>query len=112
MLIDAIAKLEKEMEEKKENTYIQCVGKYMVDYLNEHPDHAEKILADDRTLEGSMKHMRSVASKKKVGNVAVLTPVEGFKTVLEYYKIKDEVPQSEGSSKPKRKVDISLDDLF
>lgn len=112
MLSDAILKLETERGNNKDNEYTQYVGKYMVDYLNDHPDRAEKILAEGKTLSGSLKHMESVASKQKVGNFAVLSDDEGFKTVLEYYGIEEKVPQNDGNIKRKRKVDISLDDLL
>ena len=118
MLNEAITKLETEMGEKQENTYIQYVGNYMVDYLKNHPDHAEKILVEDKTLSGSMKHMEGVARKKKGRGAVVLTDAEGFKAVLDYYGIEEkEVPEPapaspKPKSKPKRKVDISLDDLL
>ena len=112
MLNDAIAKLEKEIEGDKGSEYTQYVGKYIVEYLNEHPDRAEKILAEGKTLAGSMKHMEGVARKKKNRGAVVLTDAEGFKAVLEYYGIVEKEPLDTEKSKPKRKVDISLDDLF
>ena len=52
------------------------------------------------------------AMKKKVNNVAVLTPDEGFKSVLDYYGIEEKELPKAGNTKQKRKVDISLDDLL
>jgi hypothetical protein len=112
MLNDAIAKLEKEMEDNKENGCTQYVGKYIVEYMNEHPDRAEKILAEGKTLVGSMKHMEGVARKKKNRGAVVLSDAEGFRVVLEYYGIDDKELPDTGKAKAKRKVDISLDDLF
>ena len=112
MLNEAILKLETEMEGDKSSEYIQYVGKYMVNYLNDNPDNAENMLKEDKTIKGSLKHMEGVAMKKKVNNVAVLTPDEGFKSVLDYYGIEEKELPKAGNTKQKRKVDISLDDLL
>lgn len=112
MLGEAITKLEKEMEDNKSSEYTQYVGKYMVDYLNGYPDYAEKIMKEGKTLKGSLKNMESVARKKKTGNCAMLTPDQGFKAVLEYYGIDEKALPKEENTRKKRKVDISLDELF
>lgn len=109
MLRDAIEKLKQEMANEK-NPYIQYVGDYLIGYLKNHEDQVEKILAEKKTIAGSMKFMRTVASKKKQGNVAVLTPEEGFKAVLEYFEIDEKIQLRVVDDN--KKVDISLDELF
>lgn len=48
---------------------------------------AEKILAEDKSLEGCYKHMESIARGRKTGNFAYIPPEEGFRIIREYYGI-------------------------
>lgn len=111
MLDKALSKLNAEMEEKKDNPYVQVVGKFLVNYLDMNPEAAEKILAGDKTIAKSLDEMRKVAEKKKVGNCAVLTDQEGFEVVLKYFGIKDKVPGTE-PVKSKPDFDVKLEDLL
>lgn len=86
---EALKKLQAEMESNKNDTYTQLVGNYTMQYVKQHPAAAEKVLAEGKTLKGSLAHMRSAAEKKKSGNYAVLTPEEGFTLVTEYYGIQE-----------------------
>ena len=110
MFKKAIMKLEEEMKKDEKSTYIQYVGQYMIEHLQANHIHAENILKVGKTLIGSLKHMEEEAKKKKNGNVAVLTPKEGFKCVMNYYEINEEIYTA--THKRNRKVDISLDDLL
>ena len=113
MLSEAISKLRNEMESNEADGYIQYIGKYMIDHLNKQPNHAENILAEGKTITGSLKHMERVAKAKKSSGVVVLTPEEGFKAVMEYYGINEEVSVVKPEPVPKkRKVSLSLDDLL
>lgn len=121
MLENAIKKLKTEMEQNKNNSYIQVVGGYLLQHINTNPQDAEKILVADKTIAKSLEAMRTEASKKKVGSCAVLTDQEGFAVVLRYFDIKGTAavvtatpvpapataPQSTGSS-----FDIRLEDLL
>jgi hypothetical protein len=110
------------MEEKTDNDYVQYIGQYLIEYITEHPGHAEAILAEGKTVEGSFKHMESVARKKKKSGMVMLTPEEGFKAVMEYFGIEnvEVAPEKMGVTQKvvnigtakRRKVDISLDDLL
>lgn len=113
-LNEAIEKLEAEIKSNVDNPYIQYVGKRMIEYLTSHVERSDSILTEGKTIVGSMKFMRDVAKNKQSGGVAVLTPDEGFKAVLDYYGIKENalVKESVSTSQKKRKVDIKLDDLF
>lgn len=48
---------------------------------------AEKILAEDKSLEGCFKHMESIARGRKTGNFAYIPPEEGFRIIRKYYGI-------------------------
>ena len=73
---------------------------------------------------GSLEKMKGVASKQKIGNVAVIAPDQGFKIINEYFGIHGGMP---AAAEPKTPVpvkvsapaaaapvglDISLDDLL
>jgi len=105
MLKEAIEKITKEMEANKSKPYVQYVGQYLLDNIKE--SSAENILKEGKTIDGSMKHMENVAKKQKVGNVAVLTPDQGFKAVMEYFEIKEAIAVEEN-----KKISLELDDLF
>ncbi len=91
MLNEAISKLRSEMDQNNNNPYIQVIGQFLLQFVNEHPDSAEKILTEGKTIGNSLSEMRKAAEKKKVGNFAVLTEQEGFDVVLKYFGIENSV---------------------
>lgn len=109
MLNEAIKKLEDEMKLNPSNDYVKYVGDYLIDYIKNNTRHAEKILEEEKTIKGSLGFIRKIAKEKAVRGMAMLTPEEGFKAVLDYYEIKEDSHLQVVKSK---KVDISLDDLF
>lgn len=117
---NAVKKLTEEMEKSKGNAYIEHVGAFMIGHINFHPEDAEKILAEGKTIQGSLAVMRDEAQKKKTGNCAVLTDTEGFEIVLKYFGIDGSAPACEvklsihqGQAQPeKKRFNISLDDLL
>lgn len=121
----ATEKLKGEMEQNKNNPYIQVVGAFLLNHLNHYPKDATKIMAADKTIAKSLGEMRKAAEKKKVGNCAVLTDQEGFAVVLKYFGIDsgieltpaavlDPKPAIRPTPKTKSKVDfdVSLDDFL
>lgn len=110
MVKEAICKINQEIEDNKENAYINYVGEYLVDYINKNPQHAKNIMKEDKTIMGSLNHMKNAAKENAQDGMAILTPEEGFKTVLDYYEIK-KVPELKVVNTHK-KVNISLDDLL
>ncbi|MGE6515168.1 hypothetical protein [Lysinibacillus sphaericus] len=88
MVEQAMAKLRAELRVEKVHPYVSAIGNFLMDLLKDNPSSAEKILAEGKTIIGSMKAMRKVAEKQKVDNCAVLTPEQGFKAVLDYFDIK------------------------
>jgi hypothetical protein len=93
MLKDAISKLKAEMSQgtNKTYTYIQVVGRFLLQHLEANPESAGKILAADKTIGKSLDEMRKVAEENKVGTCAVLTDAEGFAVVLKYFEIESPI---------------------
>lgn len=92
----ALTKIRTEMDANKDNTYVQVVGHFLVLHLQAHPEDADKILAEDKTIAKSLDAMRTEARKKSSGNTAVLTDTEGFAVVLRYFGAAGEVPTRNG----------------
>lgn len=86
MIERAIEKIKKEMEDKKENSYIQAIGDYLLKQVEINRDAAEKICNEVKTIEKSLKEVEDVARKKAVAGCAVLSYSEVFKIVREYYQ--------------------------
>lgn len=86
MIERAIEKIKKEMEDKKENSYIQAIGDYLLKQVEINRDAAEKICNGTKTIEKSLKEVEKIAKKKAVAGCAVLSDSEVFKIVREYYQ--------------------------
>ncbi len=113
----AIAKLKAEMDGAKSNEYIRVVGQYLTGYIEANPEAAEKIMAADKTIAKSLDAMRNEAQKKKVGNVAMFTPQQGFEIVMKYFGINGAaaVPAQPAQTPVvtlAAAFDVSLDDLL
>ncbi|CAH8772252.1 hypothetical protein [Paenibacillus dendritiformis] len=111
MLEQAKAKLQAEMAGAKDNDYVQFVGQYLLNYIDAHPGDADKIMAKEKSIGKSLEAMRKAAEKKRKGNVAMLTPQEGFAVVFEYYGIKSTDAASVVPAAP-AKVEIPVVDDF
>lgn len=98
MVEQAMAKLQAELRVDGVHPYVSAIGNFLLDLLKDNPTVAEKILAENKTIIGSMKEMRKEAEKVKVGNCAVLTDNQGFEIVLKYYGIKKAAVFNTGSS--------------
>jgi len=96
----AIGKLQSEMTQNNTDSYIQVVGAFLLQHLEQNPKDAEKIMVTDKTIGKSLEQMRKEASKKKVGSCAVLTDQEGFEVVLKYFGIKATTPASARAAAP------------
>lgn len=115
----AIDKIKAEMDKEK-NPYVQVVGEFMLGQIEKYPEAAEKVLATDKTILKSLEEMRKVASKKKVGNVAMLSDAEAFEVVLKYFGITGkplafDVPVMAPiatPSAPATDFDVKLDDFL
>ena len=85
MINKAIEKIKAEMEQKKDNAYIQAIGDYLLKQVEINRDAAEKIVNENKTIETSLKEVEKVARKKAIGGCAVMSDAEVFKIVREYY---------------------------
>lgn len=114
----ALTKIRTEMDSNANNSYVQVVGRFLIQHLNNHPHDAEKVLTEGKTIATSLDEMRKAAEKKKVGSVAVLTDAEGFAVVLKYFGIEGTaatVPSNEPITPPvshKSGFDVKLDDFL
>ncbi|WP_044480472.1 hypothetical protein [Paenibacillus antibioticophila] len=111
MLQEALRKLQKEITDSKGDDYTNLVGSFLMDHIRQNPHHAPLIVAEGKSVAGSLKAMQTEASKKKKGNFAMLTPDQGFAVVLKYYGISSKKSASEPAPAPQT-LDISLDELM
>ncbi|WP_052098306.1 Cas9 inhibitor AcrIIA9 family protein [Paenibacillus stellifer] len=84
---EAVKKLKDEMEKAKDNPFVQLIGNYLLQLLETNPATAEKIVAEKKTISGSLDAMKSAAQKKAVKGMAMLTDEEGYTEVRKYYGI-------------------------
>lgn len=113
----AINKIRMEMDANPNNSYIQIVGRFLLEHIQTHPADAEKICNSQKTISNSLDEMKKAAEKKKIGNCAVLTDQEGFVIVLEYFEIERQAAAS--TIKPvampdhtDEAFDVKLEDLL
>lgn len=85
MIERAIEKIKAEMEQKKNNPYIQAIGDFLLKQVEINRDAAEKIASGDKTMEKSLKEVEKIAKTKAVGECAVMADNEVFGIVLKYY---------------------------
>lgn len=84
----AIARLRAEIEQKKQNSYVQLIGDFLIRHVFANPSDAGRLMAEEKTIEGSLGDMRKAAEKKKVGNMGILSDAEGYAVVLNYFGIR------------------------
>ena len=96
----ALAQLRAEMEQKERNPYVQLIGDFLIRHIEANPHDAGRIMADGKTIEGSLASMRTAAEKKKVGNMGILSDAEGYAIVLQYYGIRAEAAASPAQVPP------------
>lgn len=92
MLEQAKTKIRTEMEQNKDDSYIQVIGKYLLQHLDKHPEDAEKVAAEDKHISKSIEAMAAEAKKKQKNGRAMLTDEEGYAIVLKYFGIETAAP--------------------
>ena len=100
-------RIKREMKQKKDNSYIQAIGDYLLKQVEINRDAAEKICNGTKTIEKSLKEVEKVAKKKSVAGCAVLSDSEVFKIVREYYQfeaVQDKFIQVEVDEIKKAKI--------
>lgn len=106
---EAVHKLDLEMEKEKKNPYVTVIGEYLVNFIRNNEHNAPEFLNEKKTISGAIDKMKSAARKNATRGVGMLTDEEAYNIVLKYYEVKEK-PVLKAISK--KKVDISLDDLF
>lgn len=86
MIEKAIEKIKVEMEEKKDNAYIQAIGDYLLKQIEINKESAEKIAEGTGTITQSLAEVEKVARTKAVSGCAVMADHEVFRIVREFYK--------------------------
>lgn len=86
MNIEAIQKINMEMQKKPDDLYTEIIGHYVIDRCTDDIT-AAKILKADKTLAGAMNAVLDTAKRAKNGNVAVLTPDKVFGAVDHYFNL-------------------------
>lgn len=110
MLRQALQKLQKEIGEKSKDAYVQHVGAFLIGHVRQHPEHAAFIVADGKTITGSLAAMKEEARKNQSSGVGVLSDEEGFAIVLKYFGVPVRQPAS-AVAEPELTVS-SIDDLL
>lgn len=111
----AIEKLQSEINQNKDNAYIQTIGQFLIQHIEKYSNAAEAILAIDKTVKKSLEVMKAEAQKKAVNGFAMFTPEEGFALILKYFEIKAEkveVPELKIPVKKSSRFDVKLDDFL
>lgn len=113
MVTEAISKIKEEMKNGN-SPYITVIGEFLLKHLEFNPIDASKILNKDKSISKSVDAMKDVASKRKVGNYAVLTDSEGFEIVLRYFEIDSKITnkQIKDIEQPKEKLIQHTEDIF
>lgn len=108
----AIEKLKNEMDQDKDNAFLQAVGNYLIEYVNRNPDKAQTFLAEDKTIAGSLQKMKESARKQAKNGCAVLTDEEAYKVVLKYFGIESLNSAPAATQVQTNSLNLSLDELF
>lgn len=85
MYEEAKKKLREEIG-KASDPYTKIVGEYVLKNIEVNKQTAELIAEGKKSLEGSMKVVKSVAREKAVNGCAVMEDEEVFKLVRKYYE--------------------------
>ena len=93
MIMKAIQKINTEMQKNPTDTYTEIIGHYIIDRCGDEIT-AARVADEKKSLKGAMEAIMQLATKKKQGNVAVLTPQDVFGAVDKYFgMITDEEAQ-------------------
>lgn len=95
----------------------QVLGEYLIDNMNE--AWAERIMANDKTLEGAIKFMTDKARAKQFGGTAVIKDDVAFGWLRDYYGLTEvsnrpvpEVKQDPQIVTSMTGLHVDLSDLF
>jgi hypothetical protein len=111
MLKKAMLKLESEITAAgKDDEYTPFVGSQLMDHIRLNPNDAVLILADNRTIKGSLKAVGDEAEKKKKQGTVMFTPNQGMEIILKYFGINTNEPKTTAAAVTN--FNVSLDDIL
>lgn len=100
MKTQAVDKLKKEMDNSKNNKYVEVIGKFLIGHIEQNEAFAEHILKASKSIKGSLNAMKQEAQKQQQGGMVVLTDEEGFAIVVSYFEAaEEEKPQKKEEAK-------------
>lgn len=82
---EAIKKINDEMQKDPKNYLMEILGHYLIDRATAEPMVAEAIMESKCTLKGAVAEVTKAAQKKKNGNMAMLTHMDVFGAVDNYF---------------------------
>lgn len=109
MLQQALQKLQKEISDNPKAGYVRKIGAFLITYVRENPQHADKIVAEGKTIKGSLTELIKAAEKDQANGCGVLDDEEGFEIALKYFGV--EVPKA-APEPVAAGFSVSLDDLL
>ena len=101
MLEQAIKKLETEIEQNNNNSYIRVVGDYLLQHLIANPNSAEKIMAEGKTVAKSL-------DKKNMANIEQLKNLQRSAKALEEELQKEQARARDASPEKVKKLEEQL----
>ena len=87
MVEQARNKLRAEIDVNKTNAYIKVMGELLLKHLDMHPESAENITRDNKTINGALQKMKEDAQRKKTGNMYMMDGVEAVQITLDYFEL-------------------------
>jgi hypothetical protein len=112
MLKEALTKLQAEITASPKKQYLAVIGAYMMDRVRNHPEDVEKVMAEGKTLAGSLSAMKEEARKNQSDGCGFMTDEQGFAIVLKYYgvNVPSGAPDPVVAAVPA--ISATIDDLF
>lgn len=90
-MTNAILKIDKEIAENKENTYIEKIGSYLKQLMEIAHSAADNINAEDKTLKGCFEDMKSKAKAKATNGSYAPSDAEVVEIINGYFGITTKV---------------------
>lgn len=87
---ELIKKINDEIQQNEKDVNIKRIGEYILSLVPKLDDKTiAEMMAEDKTIKGSIKKMQQEARKVAVNGCGILTDEEGYKIVREYFSITD-----------------------
>ena len=122
MLDKAIEKIKDEI--KKSDRGTKVIGDFVIQYIKNNTEDAEKVLQEGKTIEGGLKEVFKVAKTRAKSGCAMLEDPEVFEIVLKYFGIQGDIskanytPENKSNTAEEKSetinvgFNVNLDDLL